>query len=304
MKIPSNLDPKKHVVFVVGPTATGKTDWGVEIAKQNNGAVISADSRQIYLEMDIGTAKPVFRKPLPTTTKDIYKLPIKYEGVDHYLFDVVYPNERYTLFDFKTQAKELIKSLSAQNTQPIVVGGTGLYIDALIKNYELTATLPEDLVLKANIQKQLDEKGSQVLWQKLNEVDPEAAAKIHPNNPHYLIRALELYELTGKTKADITKYSKPTFEPVILMTEFDRQEIYDRVEKRIDIQFEQGLIQETEELFKKYDPDLPSMTSLGYKEIKKYLDGEYNLDECKKEFKKKTRHFAKRQMTWFKRYQK
>ncbi len=297
------LDPKNDVVFIGGSTATGKTSLGVQLAKEHNGAVISADSRQIYIGMDIGTAKAAPRLEIPDTTEGLWAIPYKYDGVDHYLMDIVYPNERYTLFDFKTHAYELIKRLQSENILPIVVGGTGLYLDALIANYELKADKAEDLEVKRALEARIKEEGSQKLWQELNEIDPDAAGEIHPNNPRYIVRALELYKVTGKTKSENTKTGKPPFNPVLIGISYPREVIYQRVEDRIDIMMQQGLIEETKELLSKYDPELPSMSSLGYKEIKMYLDNELSLEEATDLFKQKTRNFAKRQITWFKRYE-
>lgn len=297
-----NPDPKTDVVFIGGPTATGKTSLGVQIAASHNGAVISADSRQIYIGMDIGTAKAAPRENPPKNTENLWEIPYKYEGIDHYLMDIVYPDERYTLFDLKTHAYELIKRLQSKGILPVVVGGTGLYIDALIKNYELKADKAEDLEVKRGLEARIKQEGSQKLWEELNEIDPEAAAEIHPNNPRYIVRALELYKVTGKAKSENTTTGEPPFNPIIVGIEYPREVVYKRVEDRIDIQFEQGIIEETKSLLEKYDPELPSMSSLGYKEIKMYLDGELSLDEAKDLFKQKTRNFAKRQITWFKRY--
>lgn len=298
-----NLDPSKHVVFVGGATATGKTDLGVQIARQYGGAVISADSRQVYLEMDIGTAKAVAREPMPESTDGLWEIPVDYEGVDHYLIDIVRPDERYTTFDFKEHAYELISRLQSAGKLPVVVGGTGLYLEALIKNYEITGDRCEDVEIKKELEARIAEEGPRKLWEELNEVDPEAASQIHHNNPRYIIRALELYRLTGKAKGESAKQSTPPFEPVMIGINYPREHVYERVELRIDQQFEQGIIEETKALYEKYDADLPALTSLGYKEIKQYLDGELSLEECKDLFKQNTRRFSKRQMTWFRRYE-
>jgi len=291
-------DPSKHVLFIVGATATGKTDLGVEYAKKHNGAVISADSRQIYIGMDIGTAKAAVREGEPSGWDD----PVKYEGIDHYFLDIVYPNERYTVFDFKEQAYELIEKLREQGVPPIVVGGTGLYIDALVKNYDIEAETKENLKVRAKLQKEYEKKGSQKMWNKLKKIDPESAEQIHPNNWRYISRALEIYEVTGKPKSAAATKNNPPFEPYLMTIQYPRKVLYERIEQRIDMQIKEGLVEEARELFEKYDADLPALTSLGYLEIKKYLDGEMSLEEAVDEFKKNTRHFAKRQIGWFRRY--
>lgn len=300
MNLNFEISPKS-VLFIGGPTATGKTDLAIKMAHKYNGSVISADSRQVYLEMDIGTAKESTRRPIPESTKSLYKSPINIEGIDHYMIDIIRPDERFTLFDFKSQAYELIKEIQNQNKLPIVAGGTGLYIDALIKNYQLEADKPEDPRLKAKLETRLEE-GSESLWEELNKLDPAYAKEIHPNNGYYLVRALETIHLTGKSKPQIAKTARPPFDPIIHIIEMPRDQIYKRVEDRIDKQFEMGIIEETKNLIEKYDENCPALTSLGYHQIAKYLRGEFTLDECKTEFKKLTRHYAKRQITWFKRY--
>ncbi len=282
-------NPAKDVVFVVGPTATGKTDLAIKIAQQHNGSVISADSRQIYFEMDIGTAKAAVRRPIEPVD---YTEPIQIEGIDHYLIDIAFPDQRYTLFEFKTQAEALIQQLQKEGKLPIVAGGTGLYADSLINNYQME---PEDHELREELEK-LD---GQTLWEKLNEVDPESAESLHPNDQRRVLRKLEIAMIAGEK---LERSRKPDFNPIILEPKYERQDLYEKIEKRIDWMVEQGLVEETENLLEKYDENLPALSSLGYKEIGEYLKGERSLDEALYEFKKHTRHFAKRQISWFRRY--
>jgi tRNA dimethylallyltransferase len=305
----------KKVIFVIGATATGKTDLGIQIAKKIGGSIISADSRQMYIDMTIGTAKPAIRPGFEDInsprkdTKDLWKIPFAIEGVDHYLFDIAYPDERYTVFDFQQQALHLIEKLD----NPVVVGGTGLYVDSLINNYILD-TNSEDSRQSQQIRGRLEQEyqelvqklgesgAKQAMWDKLNLIDPETARETHPNNWRYVGRALELHELTGKTKKDLAQKTPPAFEYELRSIDFPRDELYARIERRIDIQMDQGLLEETKTLFAKYPPSTPALSSLGYLELKQYLDGNLSLEDAIDLFKKNTRHFAKRQLSWFRRY--
>jgi len=312
----------KKVTFVIGPTATGKTDLGIKIAKQLGGSIISADSRQMYIDMTIGTAKPLTREgfdqiDIPKkNTQDLWQTPVQLEGIDHYLFDIAYPDERYTMFDFKEQASQLIEKLD----HPIVVGGTGLYVDSLINNYtlktqeesrqdnlensqaaiQIRASLEEEY--RQHVQKSCESEARQIMWDKLNEIDPETAQETHPNNWRYVSRALELFELTGESKKTVAQKTPPPFEVELIGIEYPREKLYERIEMRIDMQMEAGLLEETRQLFEKYPSDTRSLSSLGYLELKKHLDGELSLEEAVSLFKKNTRHFAKRQISWFRRY--
>jgi len=303
----------KKVTFVIGPTATGKTDLGIQIAKQNNGSIISADSRQMYLDMTIGTAKPAIRPGFEKInsekqdTTDLWQKPFQIEGVDHYLFDIAYPDERYTLFDFKEQAYNLIEKLD----NPVVVGGTGLYVDSLINNYQLdtknereSKQVRDELEAEyqQHVQNSCESEARQSMWDKLNEIDAQTASEVHPNNWRYISRALELYILTGKAKSEIAKKTPPPFEFELIGIEYPREKLYERIEMRIDMQMDQGLLEETKALLEKYDNNLPPLSSLGYLELKNYLEGQTSLEEAIKDFKQNTRHFAKRQIGWFRRY--
>lgn len=299
--------PAKHTLFIIGPTASGKTGLGIELAKKHQKAVISADSRQIYLDMDIGTAKPGIRLNPPANTQDLWQKPIQVDGIDHYCVDIIKPSERYTAFDFKQQAYDLIQKLD----NPIIVGGTGLYVDILLHNYALQAQgQNESDEIRSRLVKEFEEivqnscetEAKQQMWEKLKKVDPESAAEIHPNNWRYVCRALELYELTGESKTTVATKQKPPFEPYIVGIHWDRAKLYERIELRIDMQMDEGLLQETKDLLAKYDHDLPALTSLGYLELKEHLEGNTSLEEAVAMFKQNTRRFAKRQIGWFRRY--
>lgn len=295
---------KSCVHFFGGPTASGKTAMAIKLAKELDGEVISADSRQIYIGMDIGTAKAGIRTKIPTSNlEDLYKVPIFVEGIPHYLIDIVYPNQRYTLFDFKKQAYELIEDILARGKTPIVAGGTGLYIDCLINNYQLADAQTEDPILKLELEKEAQKIGTQAMWQKLNQLNPTEAKKIHPNNIYSIIRAIEFTTLNnGEAKSEKARKSKPPFEWELQVIEIDRQTLYQQIETRIDEQISCGIVQETEKLIAQYGQELPALTSIGYKEINSYLKGEQDLETAIKLFKQHTRNYAKRQMTWFRRY--
>lgn len=300
------------VFFIGGATASGKTDLSLKLARELDGEIISADSRQIYIGMDIGTAKVVKRENPPKNTDNLYLEPIEFEGVNHYMIDIVYPTERFSLFDFKEKAYELIELITSRGKTPIVVGGTGLYLDALMKNYQLDESIKsEDLELRKNLELEFEqlkndlgeEKAKLATYQKLEKINPEGALKLHYSNIYSVLRELEFSTINGgKSKADSAKMSDPPFNFELILTDIDRKELYKRIEERIDQQIEEGLIEETERLINQYGIGLPALTSLGYKEIAEYLQGVRTLEDAVVEFKKKTRNYAKRQLTWFRRY--
>jgi tRNA dimethylallyltransferase len=300
------------VFFIGGATASGKTELSLKLAKELNGEIISADSRQIYIGMDIGTAKAVARQNPPKYTGKLYLEPIEYEGVNHYMIDVVYPNERFSLFDFKEKAYELIELIVSHGKTPIVVGGTGLYIDALIKNYQIDSeNLPEDFKVRKEIEAEFqnlkseigEEKAKLTMHKRLEQVNYDGASKLHSSNIYAVLRELEFALINdGQTKSDSAKMGVPPFNYELIITDVDRKDLYKRIEDRIDLQINDGLIEETERLRGLYGLELPALTSLGYKEIAEYLQGVRTLEDAVLEFKKKTRNYAKRQLTWFRRY--
>jgi tRNA dimethylallyltransferase len=293
------------VLFIGGATASGKTDISLDLARKYNGEIISADSRQIYIGMDIGTAKVATRQDFSDDKNDLVNSPILVEGIPHYLIDIVYPDQRYTLFDFKRDAYNLIQQIQQKGKTPIVVGGTGLYIDALINNYSLEDSVKEDSKVRQKLEKEAAKFGAGHMWDKLNKIDQYSAEKIHPNNSYAIVRALEFALINnGEAKTKKAKKNKPPFEYVLILTKMDRSELYKKIEQRIDLQIEQGLIEETKKLLELYDPNLPALSSIGYKEISDYLNSECSLEEAVKLFKQHTRNYAKRQLTWFRRYSK
>jgi len=269
---------KKPLLVILGGTASGKTALSITIAKEFNGEVISTDSRQVYKFMDIGTAKVT---------------PAETEGIPHYMIDIVDPKEEFTLADFVRRAKRHIEEIHQRKKLPILAGGTGLYTRAICDNFDIPR-VPPNPKLRAELEKEDPQK----LHYKLKEIDPEAAENIHPNNKRYTIRAIER-AMAGK-KPD----QKPQNEFNVLKIgiEWDREKLYERINTRAANQIEEGLINETKTLLSKgYDEKLPSMSSLGYPEMIKYIKGELSLDEALELLQKNTRNYAKRQLTWFRR---
>lgn len=276
----------EKVIVICGPTASGKTALGIELAKRINGEIISADSMQIYKDMDIGTAKP---------TKE------EMQGIKHYLIDFVSPNERYSVAQYKNDATKAIKEILQKGKRPIVVGGTGLYIDSLIYGIEYNETKIDENYRK-KLEQIANEKGLETLYNKALEIDPEATQKISKNDKKRIMRILEIYNSTGKTKTEmeIESRKKPVeYDYRVYAINWDRQELYNRINKRVDIMIEQGLIDEVKNIQKKYDSFPTAMQGLGYKEVVEYLNGNCTKQEMIDKIKQETRRFAKRQLTWF-----
>lgn len=277
----------KPIVYVIGgPTASGKSKLAVELAKKVNGEIISADSMQIYKEMNIGTAK---------VNKE------EMQGVQHYLVDFVSPDERYSVSNFKKDAEKSIEEILEKGKTPIVVGGTGLYIDSLIYGIEFQNE-EVDLEYREKLNKIADEKGLESLYKKAQEIDPEAMKKISINDRKRIIRVLEIYHKTGKTKTEQELQSRKNevkYEYKVFAITMDREKLYERIEKRIDFMIEQGLIEEVKQILEKYHTFPTAMQGLGYKEVVEYLEGSCTKEEMIEKIKKETRHYAKRQLTWF-----
>ncbi|MBI2638279.1 tRNA (adenosine(37)-N6)-dimethylallyltransferase MiaA [Candidatus Peregrinibacteria bacterium] len=272
------------LLVVLGPTASGKTALSIEIAQQFGGEIISADSRQVYRHMNIGTDK------ISVEAR---------HGVPHHLLDVADPDERFTVADFKAQAEMAIDDILARGKLPILTGGTGLYIRAITENFDIPA---ENREVRAQLIEELEKIGPDALYEKLKKLDPGSAAKIHPKNPRYVVRALEICMTTGHPKSDAKK--TPKYQCLQIGLSWPREALFERIHRRIDEQIEHGLIDETKQLLSLgYSKNLPSMNTLGYKEIVAHLDGMMTLAEATEELKQNTRNFAKRQMTWFKRDQ-
>lgn len=276
---------KNPLIVILGATAAGKTAISLKIAKEIKGEIISTDSRQIYKEMSIGT-------------DTIH--PEEMQGIPHHMLTFAEPDQTITLSEYKEKALKTIKEILKRGNIPMLVGGTGLYISAIIDNYNIPAS-PPDIKLREKLQKLAKEKGNKAVHRKLKKIDPKAAESIHPNNLRYVIRAIEINKQTGENKKD-TKNNTPYSVYIIGITR-PREEIYQRINNRVHKQIKRGLLEEVKSLLDKgYSETLPSMTSLGVKEIIPYIKGKSTLEECLEILKRNTRRYAKRQMTWLKRY--
>lgn len=273
---------KKPLVVLLGPTASGKTELSLNIASKSNGEIISADSRQIYKGMEIAT---------DTIPED------ERRGIPHHMLGIADPDEEFTLADYKKIAFQTIEEIQKRGRTPILVGGTGLYVSAIIEGYDINK-IPPNKELRDKLENEAKKRGKEVVHEKLKKLDPEAAKKIHPNNLRYVIRAIEKISATGDKKRETKK--TPLFDLFLIGIERPREEIYEKINKRVDEQIEKGLVDEVKKLVKKgYGENLPSMSSLGVKEIVPYIKGEMSLEECSEILKKNTRNYAKRQLTWW-----
>jgi tRNA dimethylallyltransferase len=275
------------IIVVVGPTAVGKTYVSIKLAKYFDTEVISADSMQVYRGMNIGTAK---------VTED------EKQGIVHHMIDIVNPDDNYSVSEFKNEAEKIIDGLLENGKTPIIVGGSGLYVNSLIYDLDFGNT-KSDTSVRDYYYKFYEESGEDALYEKLLEVDPKSAEKIHKNNIKRVIRALEVHHITGKkfsdSSTDIRKYSSK-YEPILVGLSIDRKILYDRINKRVDKMLSDGLLDEVKNLLGKgYGKDLVSMKAIGYKEIIDFLDGSIPLEEAVRTLKTNTRRFAKRQFTWF-----
>lgn len=277
-----------RVIVIVGPTASGKTNLSIELAKRMNGEIISADSMQIYKYMDIGTAKP---------TKE------EMQDISHYLIDEVLPNEDFNVVRFKELAEKYIDNILEKGKQPIVAGGTGLYISSLINNINFSES-ESDWELREAFKKEAEEFGPEYLHKKLQEVDPNSALSIHPNNIKRVIRALEVYYQTQKPISyhnEMSRSIPPKYQFVLVGLNMDRQVLYNRINKRVDIMIQNGLVDEVKGLVDLgYADSIISMQGIGYKEILEFLRNNITLEQAIDNIKQGTRRYAKRQITWFK----
>ena len=277
---------KKTVVVIVGPTAVGKTKLSIDMAKRFNGEVISGDSMQVYRGMDIGTAKITEEETM---------------GIPHHMIDIREPDEEFSVADFKTLVQKHIDEINNKGKLPIIVGGSGLYIQGALYNYHFSdRKRNQDITEK--LEKELKEKGNDYLYNRLKEIDPNQAKKIHPNNYRRVIRALEVYELTGKT---MTAYHQaqnntPLYQIIYIGLEMDRELLYNQINRRVDMMLEEGLELEVYALYKQGFKDCQSMKAIGYKEFIPYFENEQSLERSIELLKRNSRRYAKRQMTWFK----
>ena len=281
---------RKPLIILAGPTAVGKTSLSIRLAKETGGEIISADSMQVYRHMDIGSAK---------ITKE------EMEGVPHYLVDVLEPEEEFNVVRFQQMAKEAAERIWEKGKIPLVVGGTGFYIQALLYDIDFTENDGDESYRRQLEQKASDEEGASELYEILKTVDPKAAQEIHPRNIKRIIRALEFYHQTGKKISEHNETQRQKMSPYnyayFVLTD-ERGRLYERIDRRVDLMMEQGLLDEVRYLKERgVRKDSTAMQGLGYKELYAYLEGEYPLDEAVRIIKRDTRHFAKRQLTWFKR---
>lgn len=280
---------KRPLIILTGPTAVGKTAASIGLAKAVGGEIISADSMQVYRQMDIGSAK---------ITKD------EMQGIPHYLVDVLEPEEAFNVVRFQELAKEAMEEIFRNGHIPIVVGGTGFYIQALLYDIDFTEN-DSDLSFREELEKKAGEEGAESLHALLEKADPQAAAQIHPHNVKRVIRALEFNRKTGQKISEHNERERQKESPYnfayFVLTD-DRKALYERIDRRVDKMMEQGLLEEVRRLKDRGLPrDSVSMQGLGYKELFAYLEGEYPLEEAVRIIKRDTRHFAKRQLTWFRR---
>lgn len=282
---------KRPLIILAGPTAVGKTDLSIALAKRIHGQIISADSMQVYKGMDIGTAK-ITREEM--------------QGVPHYLIDVLDPTEDFNVVTFQKMAKDAMEKIYAAGDIPILVGGTGFYIQALLYDIDFEEN-NSDTSIREKYQKIAKEQGADYLHEQLKLVDPRAAEEIHAHNVKRVIRALEFYKQTGRRISEHNEEQREKASPyeyAYYVLNDDRQKLYERIDKRVDLMMESGLVDEVKNL-KEHGctREMVSMQGLGYKEIFAYLEGEYSYEEAVYVMKRDTRHFAKRQLTWFKREQ-
>ena len=278
---------KPKVVVIVGPTASGKTALSIELAKRIGGEIISSDSMQIYKDMNIGTAK---------VTKE------EMQGIKHYLIDFVPPNQRYTVSDFKKDATRAIKEILREAKIPIVVGGTGLYVNSLIYGIEY-----QDMQFDEEYRNKLmkiaeTEEGLNNLWEQAQKIDPESMKKISKKDKKRIVRVLEIYKATGKTKTEqeiLSRKKEIEYDFKIFGISMDREQLYERINKRVDIMINQGLEKEVRNLLEKYSEFPTAMQGLGYKEVVEYFNGILTRGEMIDKIKQESRRYAKRQLTWF-----
>ena len=277
----------QKVVVICGPTASGKTALSIELAKRINGEIVSADSMQIYDEMNIGTAKP-----------DQEEM----QGTKHYLIGNIKPPNRYSVSEFKKDAISAIKEIISKGKMPIVVGGTGLYVNSLVYGIDYPE-IQTNLEYRKELEKIVEEKGLQYLFEKAVEIDKEAMKNISPNDKKRILRVLEIYKETGKTKTELERESRKNGIPYdykIFAINMPREILYDRINRRVDIMIEKGLINEVSSLYEKYGESmLTSMQAIGYKEVVEFLKGNCTKEEMIEKIKMETRRYAKRQLTWF-----
>ena len=281
---------KPTVIVIAGPTASGKSNLAIELAKKINGEIISADSMQIYKDMDIGTAK---------VSKE------EMQGIKHYMIDFVSPNERYSVSSYKNEAEKCIEEILNKGKTPIICGGTGLYINSLIYGIEFLEEKIDE-TYREELNRIADSEGLEGLYNMAVQIDPEAMQKISKNDKKRIIRVLEIYHKTGKTKTQQDIESRKNgvkYNYKVFAINMDREILYDRINKRVDKMMDMGLVEEVKSILEKYEKFPTAMQGLGYKEVVQYLEGSIDKQEMIEKIKMETRRYAKRQITWFKKNQ-
>lgn len=271
--------------MIIGPTAVGKTKLSIELAKKFSGEVISGDSMQIYRGMDIGTAK--------ITVGEM-------EGVPHHLLDIRNPEEPFSVAEFQELVRQKITEITNRGNLPMIVGGTGLYIQSVIYDYRFSSA-PSDEQFRKKMEIKAQEEGNHVIHKMLHQVDPDGAEKIHPNNLRRVIRALEIYHCTGKTVSQVQELQMPEhlYQDALIGLTMEREKLYKRINDRVDQMMEQGLLEEVKQLYQSGLKGCQSIQAIGYKELYDYFDGKIALEDAVEQLKQNSRRYAKRQLTWF-----
>ncbi|MFO1446004.1 tRNA (adenosine(37)-N6)-dimethylallyltransferase MiaA [Bacillus sp. Bva_UNVM-123] len=276
---------KEKLVVLIGPTAVGKTKLSIELAKKFNGEIISGDSMQVYKGMDIGTAKIKSNEM---------------KGIPHHLIDIKEPEESFSVAEFQELVRMKISEINQRKKLPIIVGGTGLYIQSVIYDYQFSEA-PSDEDFRRKLEKRVEIEGNEKLHLELQQIDFESAERIHPNNIRRVIRALEVYHCTGKTMSELQKNQHPelVYDASVIGLTMDREALYKRINMRVDIMLEEGLIFEVEKFYKRGLRNCQSIQAIGYKELYDYFDNRSTLAEAIEQLKQNSRRYAKRQLTWF-----
>lgn len=279
------MENKENLLVLIGPTSVGKTKLSIELAKKYNGEIISGDSMQIYKGMDIGTAKIA---------------PDEMEGIPHHLLDIRNPDESFSVAEFQDIVRKKISDIHSRGKLPMLVGGTGLYIQSVIYDYQFSDAFSDE-AFRSSLEEKALEKGNEYIHDKLRQVDPESAERIHPNNLRRVIRAIEVFKFTGKTMSEYQEEQEKEllYNVALIGLTMDREQLYERINLRVDLMMNAGLLSEVKRLYDQGIRDVQSIQAIGYKEIYEYLDGKIKLQEAVEKLKQNSRRYAKRQLTWF-----